>query len=242
MNYRIALGALFLVGLVGCAPASQNASTAIESSPSPAVSSPVAEASAAASVAPVVAPSAIASPAPQRSLAEVSRITKAGSVSIGSPSPAAPPAQPETTASDPVQRDYSWTTPIPATGRVTVRQDIRSLDPAQLITTCPADSGPYAFAESTHYYIQVCSKEYDPWLPKYYIGKAKDGSGELRITSSNINEAKQLIFKNDDYTYILYRDGVRPDTSNAYLEVYTPDGKGYGEALLYLYTNDKPPQ
>ncbi|HEY9644489.1 MAG TPA: hypothetical protein V6C57_28595, partial [Coleofasciculaceae cyanobacterium] len=68
-----------------------------------------------------------------------------------------------------------------------------------------------------------------------YIGQAKDGGGELRITSSNLDEARQLIFKNGDYTYVLYRDGAKPDESNAYLEVYMPNGKSYAEALFYLY-------
>lgn len=134
-----------------------------------------------------------------------------------------------------LQQDYAPTTPLPATGKVTIRDHIRNLDPERLITNCPADSAPYAFAESTHYRVQICSEEYDPWLPKYYLGQAKDGSGEIRITNSNVAEARQLIFKSSGYTYVLYRDAAQPEQVNAYLQVFTPDGDSYAEALLYFY-------
>lgn len=143
------------------------------------------------------------------------------------------------TANEP-QRDYGATSPLPGTGKVTIRNDIRNLDPNLLIADCPADSAPYAFAESTNYRVQICSQEYDPWQPKYYIGQAKDGQGELRITSSDPNEARQLIFQNEGYTYILYRDSARPEQNNAYLEIYSPNGEGRAEALLYLYTATNP--
>lgn len=144
--------------------------------------------------------------------------------------------EPAVGATDPsIQKDYAATVPLPSTGRVTIRDSIRNLDLSQLIAECPADSAPYAFAESTNYRVQICSQEYDPWLPKYYIGQAKDGSGELRITSSDLDEARQLIFRHEGYTYIIYRDGARPEQVNAYLEVYTPNGENYAEALLYLY-------
>lgn len=144
--------------------------------------------------------------------------------------------EPAVGATEPqIQQDYAATAPLPATGKVTIRESIRNLDLSQLLAECPADSAPYAFAESTNYRVQICSQEYDPWLPKYYIGQAKDGSGELRITSSDPDEARQLIFKHEGYTYIIYRDGARPEQVNAYLEVYTPSGENYAEALLYLY-------
>ena len=153
--------------------------------------------------------------------------TNSGSAS-GSASGSSGAAAPE------MERDYGLTTPIATTGTVTVRDRIRFVDSDKLLTACPTDTAPYALAESTHYRVQICSEEYDPQLPKYYIGQEK-GGGELRITSSNLNEARQLTFKNGDYTYILYRDGVKPDKSNAYLEVYMPNGKSYAEALFYLY-------
>jgi hypothetical protein len=134
-----------------------------------------------------------------------------------------------------IERDYGLTAPIATTGKITERDRIRFVDADRLITPCPTDTAPYALAESTHYRVQICSEEYDPQLPKYYIGQAKDGSGEMRITSTNLDEARQLIFKNADYTYVLYQDGARADQSNAYLEVYAPDGKSYAEALFYLY-------
>ncbi|WNZ25184.1 hypothetical protein HJG54_21570 [Leptolyngbya sp. NK1-12] len=134
-----------------------------------------------------------------------------------------------------IQQDYAATTPLPTTGRVTVRDHIRNLDPSRLIVNCPADSAPYAFAESSNYEIQICSEEYDPWQPKYYISQAKDRSSGLRITSANPEEARQLVFRNQGYTYVIYRDGARPDQINAYLEVYGPNGDSFAEALLYLY-------
>lgn len=134
-----------------------------------------------------------------------------------------------------IQQDYAATAPLPSTGQVTVRNHIRNLDPSRLIVDCPADSAPYAFAESTNFEVQICSEEYDPWQPKYYISQAKDRSSGLRITSSNPEEARQLIFRNEGYTYVIYRDGARPNQQNAYLEVYTPDGDNFAEALLYLY-------
>ena len=127
------------------------------------------------------------------------------------------------------------TTPIASTGKITERNRIRFVDADRLFTPCPTDTAPYALAESTHYRVQVCSEEFDPQVPKYYIGQAKEGGSEMRITSSNANEARQLVFKNADYTYVLYQDSARLDSTNAYLEVHEPSGKSYAEALLYLY-------
>ncbi len=131
-------------------------------------------------------------------------------------------------------------TPLPTTGKVTVRSNIDTLDTSQLLTDCPTDTAPYAYAESTRYQIQICSEEYDPWMPKYYIGRAKDGSGELRLINKNQDEARQLIFRNGNYLYTLYQDGARPEQMNAYLEIYSPDDqKTYAEALLYLYVKSR---
>ncbi len=169
-------------------------------------------------------------------------------------SPIAPPIQreippmatqtrpPEVQAVAQMQQDYAATIPLPSTGNVTVRDDIRKLDPSRLLTNCPPDTAPYAFAESTHYQVQICSQEYDPWLPKYYIGQAKDGSGEIRITSNSPDEARQLIFRHEGYTYNIYRDSAHPEASNAYLQVMSPSGKGYAEALLYLYERSGMPK
>ena len=149
------------------------------------------------------------------------------------------PASP--TSSSPTSVSPKTTPPTPTTSnKVTIRADIRTLDRSRLIADCPSDSGPYAFAESAHYQIQICSQEYDPWLPKYYIGQSKADHSRLQITSTNLNEARQLIFKNAGYTYILYRDSARPEQSNAYLQVYSPNGDQYSEALLYLYEMRQP--
>ena len=141
-----------------------------------------------------------------------------------------------------MQLDYEAMTPLPSTGKVTIRDSMRNLDLSRLIADCPPDSAPYAFAESTHYQVQICSQEYDPWQPKYYIGQAKDGSGELRITSSDPEAARQLIFRHDGYAYVIYRDSARPEQTNAYLEIYSPDGQNYAEALIYLYETGPAPQ
>lgn len=137
-----------------------------------------------------------------------------------------------------LHQDYGPATPLPATGQVTIRSDIRDLDPNRLIAPCPSDSSPYAFAESTNYRVQICSAEYDPWQPKYYIGQAKQGNEELQITSTDPAAARQLIFNHAGYTYVLYRDGrgaASGEAANAYLQVFTPSGEGYAEALLYFY-------
>jgi hypothetical protein len=151
-------------------------------------------------------------------------------------------SQGDAAADNRLQQDYEPTTPLPETGRLTIRDHIRNLDPARLITNCPTDSAPYAFAESTNYRVQICSGEYDPWLPKYYLGQAKDGSGEIHITNSNGAEAQQLIFKSAGYTYVLYRDAAQSEQVNAYLQVFTPNGEGYAEALLYFYEVSDAPQ
>lgn len=157
------------------------------------------------------------------------------------PSPSSTPPSQAQSEEPNIQRDFAPTTPLPEIGQVTVRGNIRELAADRMIAECPADSAPYALAESTNYRVQVCSAEYDPWLPKYYMSQAKDGSGNLELTNTDPNTARQLIFTNGDYTYILYRDSARPEQTNAYLEVHTPDGTTYAEALLYFYErSDRP--
>lgn len=134
-----------------------------------------------------------------------------------------------------VFRDYGWTTPLPETGKVTIRRNLTDLSSNQVFKPCPAYSALYAFAESTNYQVEVCTKEHTLNVPKYYFGQAKDGSGKLTIVNENQDEASQLIFKNNGYTYDIFRDGAKPEQINAYLEVKQPDNKIYAEALLYLY-------
>lgn len=138
--------------------------------------------------------------------------------------------------SDPnILRDYDPLTPIPDTGTVTVRGSMDEAPSYLTFEDCPAESGLYAVAESTSYVIQVCSAETDPWLPKYFTAQAKDGSGAIQVTNEEEASARQLIFKGDRYWYILYRDGARPEIMNAYLEIYTPEGRIYAEALWFMY-------
>ncbi|BAY13308.1 hypothetical protein [Calothrix sp. NIES-2098] len=130
-------------------------------------------------------------------------------------------------------RDYGFSTPLPQKGKVTIRQPIRQFKQTRMFKACPANSELYAYAESTNYQVEICTKEHNSRLPKYYLSRAKNGKTSLTITSHDEDDASQLIFKNNGYTYVIYRDGGGP--INAYLEVTRPDGKTFGEALLYLY-------
>lgn len=219
MNYRHFGGLLLLLGTIGCASVNLARSPdAVQSPESP-------QANTQANTSEVS--NAPASPTP----------TLTESAESAESSPIAPAAS---TALN-VQRDFAPTAPLPATGQVTVRGNIRDVEADRMIAECPADSAPYAFAESTNYLVQICSAEYDPWLPKYYMSRAKDGSGTLELTNSDPNTARQLIFSNGDYTYTLYRDSARSNQTNAYLEVRTPDGVTHAEALLYFYEQvDRP--
>lgn len=212
MNARRFGGLLLLLSAIGCAPVSPPQTPAsLEPSQPSAAEAP-------------------ASPTPaEPSLAP----------SPSAPAASSPLSQAEATPA--IQRDFAPTTPLPETGQVTARGSIRDLEADRMIAQCPADSAPFAFAESTNYLVQICSAEYDPWLPKYYMSRAKDGSGTIELTNDNPDTARQLIFTNGDYTYALDRDGDRPAQTNAYLEVQTPDGITHAEALLYFYEQSAAP-
>ncbi|HEY9629923.1 MAG TPA: hypothetical protein V6C84_21675 [Coleofasciculaceae cyanobacterium] len=242
MNPRSFLGLVLLLVVTGCSSAvsDQAPSTSRDPSPLAPVSSQPLQPAAENTNPNIKTNSSSASPlrtAPARVSSQPAPIKQR----IDPPVNGAVPVKPDpsgnggTDKAAEIERDYGFTTPIATTGKVTVRDRIRFVDADKLLADCPTDTAPYALAESTHYRVQICSEEYDPQLPKYYIGQDKEGGSELRITSANLNEARQLTFKNGDYTYVLYRDGAKPDQSNAYLEVYMPDGKSYAEALLYLY-------
>jgi hypothetical protein len=235
----IVLTATVLTTMTGCASAPNGVqpTPTLQTQPIPiAPPAPAASPSAAApaAIAPVETPVASFSPA---------------SNSPASNSPASQAAPPKlnknTFQADPDRpnyfTDYRFDVPLPATGKVTIRADIASFS-APLVTDCPTDTTLYAFAESTNYRVQICSQEYDPSVPKYYIGRDRTGGSELRLINENVNEARQLIFNNGDYSYTLYRDGARPEQMNAYLEVRSAsDGKTYAEALLYLYEKNYRP-
>jgi hypothetical protein len=242
MNYRSLLGLALLLCATGCSNAvSDDRPTALSQSPPPSV---VSQQPTQASPQPLIKPTTPVLSTPPKGQTLAPRVSgvqppkyRIAPPVANSPVPLKPSA-PAANAPNPgkeIERDYGITTPIASTGKLTVRDRIRFVDADKLFTACPTDTAPYALAESTHYRIQICSGEYDPQLPKYYIGQDKDGGDELRITSSNLDEARQLVFKNGDYTYVLYGDSAKPDQTNAYLEVYMPNGKSYAEALLYLY-------
>lgn len=133
-------------------------------------------------------------------------------------------------------RDYGFSMPLPQTGKVTIRQPLRQFKQNRMFKPCPANSNLYAYAESTNYQVEICTKEYTLNQPKYYLSRANNGKSSLTITSNDEDAAYQLIFNNNGYTYSIYRDGGGPRNAiNAYLEVTRPDGKTFGEALLYLY-------
>jgi hypothetical protein len=133
-------------------------------------------------------------------------------------------------------RDYDFSTPLPQTGKVTIRRSLREFKQNRMFKPCPANSELYAFAESTNYQVEICTKEHTLKQPKYYFSRAKNGSGSLTIKSNDEDAAYQLIFYNNGYTYLIYRDGSNSrHPINAYLEVTRPDGKTFGEALIYLY-------
>ena len=133
-------------------------------------------------------------------------------------------------------RDYNFSTPLPQTGKVTIRRSLREFKQNRMFKACPANSELYAFAESTNYQVEICTKEHTLKQPKYYLSRAKNGSSSLTIKSNDEDAAYQLIFQNNGYTYSIYRDGgSSKNPINAYLEVTRPDGKTFGEALIYLY-------
>ncbi|MBF2077525.1 MAG: hypothetical protein IGR76_03135 [Synechococcales cyanobacterium T60_A2020_003] len=137
-----------------------------------------------------------------------------------------------------VLRDYDPLTPIPQIGSVTVRGTLDEATDGSTIEDCPTNTDLYAVAESTSYQIQVCSAEGNPQLPKYFVAQAQDGSGTVRITNEEVDSARQLIFKGDRDWYSLYRDSAHPEITNAYLEIYTPDGRTYAEALLSIHERE----
>ncbi|MBW4445757.1 MAG: hypothetical protein KME38_02470 [Spirirestis rafaelensis WJT71-NPBG6] len=133
-------------------------------------------------------------------------------------------------------RDYNFSTPLPQTGKVTIRRALREFKQNRMFKACPANSELYAFAESTNYQVEICTKEHTLKQPKYYFSRAKNGSSSLTIKSNDEDAAYQLIFQNNGYTYSIYRDGgSSKNPINAYLEVTRPDGKTFVEALIYLY-------
>jgi hypothetical protein len=139
-------------------------------------------------------------------------------------------------AGDPmVLRDYDPLTPIPATGQVTRRGNLAEAPGYLHFADCPEGADLYAVAQSSSYVIQVCAAVGDPLQPELFLAQAKDGSGTIQVISEDPQAAQQLIFRGDRYWYMLYRDGARPEILNAYLEIYTPEGRTYAEALYGIY-------
>lgn len=135
--------------------------------------------------------------------------------------------------------DYDFSTPIPQIGRTTIRRSLAEFDRTQMVAPCPPDTVLLTAAESTNYHIQICSAEDDPTQPAYYMGFAKDGSGDIVIPASDRQAARQNVFRNGNYTYSIYADGRAPERMNAYLEVLLPNGEMHAEALWYLYRHNE---
>ena len=141
------------------------------------------------------------------------------------------PYSPMATAQSGIE-DYRFSTPLPQTGKVTIRRSLKAFNRQRMFTACPKNSRLYAFAESTHYLVQICAQQ---GVPRYYLSKGKQDGSRLTIEDRDSSRTRQLIFANKDYLYILYRDGARPERINAYLQVFRKDQQILGEALLYLY-------
>jgi hypothetical protein len=129
---------------------------------------------------------------------------------------------------------------------VTDYQDIRNFDLNQQFAPCPTDTVLLRFAESTKYKVQICSQEGDLNLPGYYMGHSKNGSGNLKFKIKDKQAAQQGVYKHEDYSYILYTDGLHRDGFRPKLQVFGPKAKLLlEEQLLSLYDKDyrpiKPP-
>jgi hypothetical protein len=129
---------------------------------------------------------------------------------------------------------------------VTDYQDIRNFDSRKQFTPCPTDTILLRFAETTKYKVQICSQEGDLSLPGYYMGQGKNGGGNLKFKIRDQQAAQTGVYKHEDYSYILYTDGLHRDGFRPKLQVYGPKAKLLlEEQLLSLYDKDyhpiKPP-
>jgi hypothetical protein len=126
---------------------------------------------------------------------------------------------------------------------VTDYQDIRKFDLAKQAQPCPTDTVLLRWAESPSFKVQICSKEGDLSLPGYYMGNAKKNGGKLKFKITDQQAAQQGVYKNVDYSYVIYTDGLHRDGFRPKLQVFGPKAKLLlEEQLIALYEKDFRPR
>jgi hypothetical protein len=136
-----------------------------------------------------------------------------------------------------IQRDYPFEKPIPATGRLTQRLPLVKLPAAKQFKKCPAATKLVEYAESTSFQVMICADKKDLRNDKFWLQKSKKTGKLTQIAARKNPNAPGVLWESGDYRVMIYADGARPNTINAYVESYNLKTKrGRGEALLYHYS------
>lgn len=136
-----------------------------------------------------------------------------------------------------LQRDFPFNQPIPETGRVTQRLPLNQLPAAKLFSKCPESTKLAQYAESSHFQVIICTDKKAARSFKYWIQKSKRTNKISQIIARTDPNSLESVWESGDYRVMIYADGARPDTINAYLESYNrKTQKGIAEALLYHYS------
>jgi hypothetical protein len=136
-----------------------------------------------------------------------------------------------------IRRDYPFDRPIPATGRVTQRLSITQLPSTKLFANCPSSTKLVEYAESSHFQVMICADNKASRNLKYWMQKSKKTNKLTQIAARPDPTGPEVLWKSGDYRVMIYADGARPNTVNAYLESFNrKTRRGLGEALLYHYS------
>ncbi len=136
-----------------------------------------------------------------------------------------------------IQRDYPFEKPISVTGRLTQRLSLVKLPAAKQFKKCPKTTQLVEYAESTSFQVMICADEKDSRSNKFWLQKSKKTGKLTQIAARPDLNAPGALWEAGDYRVMIYADGARPNTVNAYLESYNLKTKrGRGEALLYHYS------
>jgi hypothetical protein len=136
-----------------------------------------------------------------------------------------------------IQRDYAFNKPIPATGRLTQRLPLVKLPAAKQFKKCPDSTKLVEYAESTNFQVMICADKKDARNDKFWLQKSKKTGKLSQIAARRDPNVPVALWETGDYRVMIYADGARPNTINAYLESYNLKTKrGRGEALLYHYS------
>jgi hypothetical protein len=136
-----------------------------------------------------------------------------------------------------IQRDYPFEKPIPTTGHLTQRLPLVKLPAAKQFKKCPDTTKLVEYAESTSFQVMICANKKDPRSDKFWLQKSKKTGKLTQIAARRNPNVPGALWESGDYRVMIYADGARPDTVNAYLESYNLKTKrGRGEALLYHYS------